>query len=166
MDFTPFDPNAERTETERNLPHWPQEAATYFVTFRLADSLPQSVAEAWREEREQWLRAAGLREASEVRTLPIARREEYRRLFSTRLEEWLDAGKGECWLRDPRCSAAVADALRHFDGERYVLGPFVVMPNHVHALVQPVNGHDLPGILHSWKGFTAHRINEIVARAG
>ena len=53
----------------------------------------------------------------------------------------------------------MADALRHFDGERYHLEAFVVMPNHVHVLVQLKPGHSLSEILHSWKSFAVHQIN-------
>ncbi len=166
MEFTPFDPTAERTERERNLPHWRQDEATYFVTFRLADSLPQSEVAVWRKERERWFRSVGLGGAKELHKLPLTQRDEYRQLFSRRIEDWLDAGKGECWLRDPRCAEVVAGALQHFDGERYVLGPFVVMPNHVHVLVRPKDGYDLSNVLHSWKSFTAHHINELLGRSG
>lgn len=40
-------------------------------------------------------------------------------------------------LEDPANAKIVADALRHFDGERYELASFVVMPNHVHVLFRP-----------------------------
>jgi type I restriction enzyme R subunit len=54
----------------------------------------------------------------------------------------------------------VEGALRHFDGDRYQLGEFVVMPNHVHAPATPFGEHELSDILHSWKSFTAHAINK------
>jgi REP element-mobilizing transposase RayT len=60
----------------------------------------------------------------------------------------------------------VADALRHFDGERYRLVAWCVMPNHVHAVVQPAAGHVLEEIVHSWKSFTAHQANKLLGRTG
>jgi carbamoyl-phosphate synthase large subunit len=57
----------------------------------------------------------------------------------------------------------VASALKHFQGTRYLLDAFVVMPNHVHALLLPLNGHSLSEILHSWKSFTG---KELKRRAG
>ena len=56
--------------------------------------------------------------------------------------------------------------LRHFDGDRYVLGEHVVMPNHVHAIVSPVPGVALSDILHSWKSYSAKRINQMTGRSG
>jgi REP element-mobilizing transposase RayT len=96
----------------------------------------------------------------------VEQKAEYHEKFTERFHQWLDAGMGECWLRRPEISAAVEEALRHFDGERYVLGHYVVMPNHVHAVVRPVQGHLLKEILHSWKSFTAHKLNEILGRKG
>jgi type I restriction enzyme R subunit len=60
----------------------------------------------------------------------------------------------------------VADALGHFDGKRYQVASFVVMPNHVHVLFRPLGGHALPDIVKSWKGFTAREINKRLSRTG
>ena len=65
---------------------------------------------------------------------------ELRRLHSKTGRPLLDAGHGECWLRRAEIAAIVADALEHFDGERYRLLAWCVMPNHVHAVVQPLAG--------------------------
>ncbi|PYK67542.1 MAG: hypothetical protein DME45_10010 [Verrucomicrobia bacterium] len=51
-----FDPYGEVNVARRRLPHWQQPGAAYFITFRLADSLPQSRLRQWREERAIWLR--------------------------------------------------------------------------------------------------------------
>ena len=48
-------------------------------------------------------------------------------------------------LKDPANAKIVADALRHFDGERYEMASFVVMPNHVHVLFRPLGDHALGG---------------------
>jgi len=63
-------------------------------------------------------------------------------------------------------SALVEDALHHFDGSRYVLDAYAVMPNHVHVLMKPLNPCGLPRILHSWKSFSAHRANLMLGRQG
>lgn len=91
---------------------------------------------------------------------------EYHERFSARIDRWLDAGHGECLLRPAFCSHLVATALRHFDETRYKLGPFVVMPNHVHVLFQCFPAWPLPGIVHSWKSFTAKAINRHLGRSG
>ena len=78
----------------------------------------------------------------------------------------LHAGSGACVLRDPQNADVVRGALRHFDGERYALDEFVVMPNHVHVLVKPLAGNGLADILHSWKSYTANQLNRRLGRTG
>lgn len=142
-----------------NLPHWRQDGVTYFVTFRLADSVPQQKLRLWRAARDRWLsRHPAPRSAEE--------NAEYFDRFSARMEAWLDRGYGECLLRRPACAVIVAKTLCFFDGERYALGPFTVAPNHVHVLVTPKTGHSLDRILHSWKSYSAKAINHQLRRAG
>jgi len=69
-------------------------------------------------------------------------------------------------LKDPENSRIAADTLRHFDGERYELASFVVMPNHVHVLFRPLGKHVLAGIVKSWKGFSAREINKRIGKTG
>ena len=142
-----------------DLPHWRQEGVTYFVTFRTVDSLPQEKLKQWQLEKERWLHE---------HTEPYdgkAKREFYEK-FPERLQHWLDQGYGECVLKDQDCKKIVEEALRHFDGQRYDLDEFVVMPNHIHVLVTPKAGHELSEILHSWKSFTATEINKRIGRSG
>jgi REP element-mobilizing transposase RayT len=63
-------------------------------------------------------------------------------------------------------AALVAGALRHFEGIRYRLFAWCVMPNHVHTVVQPLSGYDFPCIVHSWKSFTAKEANRVIGRTG
>jgi D-tyrosyl-tRNA(Tyr) deacylase len=158
--FIPFDSSAVISKQGGgNLPHWQQDGRTYFVTFRLADSLPQEKLRLWMLERDQWLK-----QHPEPRT--TSEREEFEERFTEALQKWLDAGYGECWLKDSKIAALVAKALRHFDHDRYLLGEFVIMPNHVHVLVTPVGKYELPDILHSLKSYTAHEINQAIGRTG
>ena len=83
-----------------------------------------------------------------------------------RVEEYLDAGHGACWLRRPDMAALVEGALRHSDGERYRLLAWCVMPNHVHALIETREGFPLADVLHSWKSFTSKEANKMVGRTG
>jgi REP element-mobilizing transposase RayT len=155
-----FHPSTEIDIHTGDLPHWEQGAVWYFVTFRLADSLPQSVVNELKEERERW------KQSHEQDNLTPAQLAEYHRLFSGRYEALLNAGSGSCVLRDPAIAKVVDDALRHFDGQRYELDEYVIMPNHVHVLVKPRPGHRLVDILHSWKSFTANLINKRLGKTG
>src|SRR5688500_4123631 len=82
------------------------------------------------------------------------------------LEHWLDAGSGSCVLRRPDCAALVVEALQHFEGTRYEQISWVIMPNHVHVLFVLKHGHALERVLHSWKLFSARRINQIIGANG
>ena len=157
--FGGFDKYAPIAMTKRHLPHWEQRGATYFVTFRLADSIASDVLTQWREERARWL---------EVHPQPwdwkTAR--EYMRRFDEEREQWLDQGHGSCLLRDKRVQKIIVENLNRFDRERYVIDAFVVMPNHVHVIVKPLRSNSVTTILHSWKSYTSNRINELLNRKG
>ena len=157
--FRGFDPHGEVVQRRRNLPHREQPGGTYFVTFRLGDSVPQPLLVQWREEQKNWLK-------HHPKPWNWKTEHEHKRRFVEDREDWLDRGHGSCLLRDSRAGQIVADALRHFNFKRYVLDAFVVMPNHVHVLVQPTAGHSLADIVHSWKSFTASAINRALDRNG
>src|SRR5437773_1347543 len=157
--FRGLDEDGDIKIARRHLPHWEQEGATYFVTLRLADSIPNTLLTEWHDELQTWLKF-------HPRPWDHKTAKEYERRFVDGPEKWLDRGHGECHLRNQRLAAIVANALRHFDRERYRLDAFVVMPNHVHVLVQPKSGHSLSEILHSWKSFSAHSINKALHRKG
>ena len=154
-----FNPNAQVAVTKNHLPHWQQGAVWVFVTWRLGDSLPKVKLDQWKTEREVWLKYHP--EPWDEKT-----EAEYHERFSHQIDDWLDQGSGSCVLKDPACAKIVADALRHFDGHRYELASFVVMPNHVHVLFRPLGAHALPEIVKSWKGFTAREINKRIGKAG
>jgi carbamoylphosphate synthase large subunit/REP element-mobilizing transposase RayT len=157
--FRGLDADRDIRRSRRNLPHWEQDGTTYFVTFRLADAVPAELAAEWREELQTWRQFHP--EPWDTKTA-----HDYQKRFFHDREQWLDQGHGTCTLRNPAVSESVAEALRHFDGERYHLDVFVVMPNHVHALVQPLPGYSLKDITRSWKSFTAREINKRVGRSG
>ena len=146
-------------KTRRRLPHWQQHSAIYYVTFRLADSLPQEKLDAWRQERDAWQLTHPTPWSDETW-------EEYNRLFSTRMEAWLDHSHGACVLAEPALRQEVEACLRHFDGERYHLHAFVIMPNHVHVLLEPLPGNRLDTILHGIKGVSARHCNEHLGKTG
>jgi REP element-mobilizing transposase RayT len=66
----------------------------------------------------------------------------------------------------PEERTIVANALKFFDGKRYLLAVYVVMDDHVHVVVLPLPGHELDEILHSWKSFTANEINKLRKQTG
>jgi len=90
--FREFNEHAPVDISHLNLPHWTQDGATYFVTFRLGDSVPVSLLRESARERETWLELNRPPWSKEV----VA---EYRGRFAAREDHWLDQGHGECVLR-------------------------------------------------------------------
>lgn len=146
-------------KTRNRLPHWQQDGASYFHTFRLADSLPESILAPWRKEREAWLR---------IHPQPWDDRveREYHQRFSSAIDRHLDAGHGDCVLRDPANSVHLEHALKHFDGDRYLLHAWVIMPNHAHILVSLAEGTDLGKTIASWKRYSSNQIQQSLGTSG
>lgn len=146
---------------EKHLPHWRQKGATYFVTFRLADSLPQAKLQELEALKADWARRH--------RSFPIEDdREGLAREVMRRIEAWLDQGLGDCVLRTPGVSEILADVMLQDDGQLQELGCYVLMPNHIHAVVRPMApaNSSLEDILQRWKGRSSFRINRHLKRNG
>lgn len=142
-----------RIRSRGYLPHWEAENEIYFVTFRLHDSLPASLFEPPTFESNR----LALRDSADTPSkLPK----------SSKLARHLDAGHGACYLKDPRVAAIVARALRQFDGDRYDLLAWCIMPNHVHVVIHLLDGRDLSRVLHSWKSYSSSRANQVLGRGG
>ena len=171
--FRPFNPLEPVRIYRRSMPHWRQEGATYFVTFRQADSVPKVVLDEWKHQRLLWLETHGLEGSlsddewvEKYQRIGSVERRAFERAQAKLLHVELDRHHGSCVLRDAESANIVADAFRHFDGERFECGDFVVMPNHVHWLVRPFPGFELEEILQSVKRFTATRINAAQGKTG
>src|SRR6266571_6630773 len=83
-------------------------------------------------------------------------------LSNKKVEEYLDRGSGTCFMRDPAVAGLVADAIRYFDGKRYRLLSWCVMPNHVHVDLRLFPGQKLARTMHSLKSYTANGANRIL----
>jgi REP element-mobilizing transposase RayT len=120
------------------LPHFDSQDTVQFVTFRLGDSLPAQIAAQ-----------LSIRDKPQSST-----------------EEMLDRGLGACWLRRPEVARLVEEALLVFDGQRYRLLAWTIMPNHVHVLISIMPAVQLGQIVGSWKRFTAREANLLLRRTG
>ncbi len=145
----------------RNLPHWRQTGATYFVTFRQADSIPVECIKLLQRLREEWMLKNSPPYTGEAL-------DHLSHILFVRTEYWLDQGMGSCLLQDHRISQLVDESLKHFHQIRYELGASVVMSNHVHCILRPFTASsvDLEDILGSCKAFTARKINSFSAQSG
>jgi REP element-mobilizing transposase RayT len=141
-----FKPKLSRDDfgwyNKRRLPHLDADVYSQFVTFRLSDSMPEEVLERWRKE--------GMGDAA----------------FRKRIEHYLDAGYGECWLDRPDVAKIVREALYFHHNKNYFLDSWVLMPNHAHILFTPLAGVHLPVLMHSIKSYSAQMANKILGRQG
>ena len=144
------------------LPHWEVHEGTYFVTFRLADSLPESFMQPLKAKRRKM--------ESQVRVRGLALTPEVKRKISARLnlhvEKALDSCHGACVLRDHSNAEIVAATLHFFDGERCHLYSWCIMPNHVHVVFRLLGEHKLADLIKSWKVFSAKEINKLLSGSG
>jgi len=145
---TPPDPKAAKLgfrgwHSRGYLPHFDAPGVTQMLNYRLDDALPVS-------RRHEWSAILHIEDDLKRRA---------------KLEAYLDRGHGRCELGDPRAAAVVEENWLHFDGQLYRLLAWVVMPNHVHLLVE-IWQTPLSELVKDWKGYTARRINRTVGRRG
>ncbi|MCW5554035.1 MAG: transposase [Verrucomicrobiae bacterium] len=145
---TPPDPEATKLgfrgwHSRGYLPHFDLPGLVQFINYRLDDAMPAALRHEWAtlleidDELKRW----------------------------TKIEDYLDRGRGSCLLRDARAAAIVEENWLHLDGQEYRLLAWVVMPNHVHLLVE-IWQTPQAELIQNWKGFTARRINRLLGRRG
>ncbi len=165
-----FDPKAELGISEHYRPHWSQTGAIVFITMRTHDSIPIEVLNRWDREKQEWLQRRGFgmntHWSKSLPLLDVKARNEFNKEFGRQKENFLDSCHGRCLLGQPAFTQIVADALMHFDGERYRMGDFVVMPNHVHFLAAFSSADSLVKQCDSWMHFTAFKINQELGEKG
>lgn len=166
MAFQPFNPEGKIKIHEMRLPHWRQWGATYFVTSRLADSVPKTVADEWKRARELWLRSHGLAGDLNADEIPDPFRQHYHREFTAKFHQLLDSGHGECVFAQMECRDILQEKFCREHDATCRLDCWVIMPNHFHALIEPMPGVTLGSIIKKWKGGSAFEINRILGRAG
>jgi REP element-mobilizing transposase RayT len=152
------------------LPHWKIDGGIYAVTFRLADSLPTEVLNRYREARDlisEKIEILSKLDSSRSQLDDLlSLREELNHLETSIIEPALNQGHGTCLFKNEQNAELLANALKHFDGTRYDLLAWCIMPNHVHVIHKPAKGEELDKILHSWKSYTSHEINKLNGTSG
>ena len=128
------------------LPHFDGGEITQFLTYRLADSLPQKILSHFQIQVEQEI---------------ITDRE-----MLINIEKYLDQGIGACYLKQKEIAHIIEENLLHFADVKYKLYAWVIMPNHVHLLLRPKEGYSLSEIVHSCKSYTSNKANRMLNRTG
>ena len=145
-----------------HLPHWEADSVIYHVSFRLADSIPESLIRRWIYERNSILEIAN-RENRQL-TEEEVKRLQY--LYSDNIEKYLDAGYGSCLLKEDAVAQIVKGSLEYYNGQKYLLHAWSIMPNHVHTIFEMLGNTPQREVLKAWKSFTAHAINKALNRKG
>jgi putative transposase len=124
------------------LPHFDAPNVTQFITFQLHDSFP-------------------VKRRAELETILKEPDSAKRR----KLEIWLDRGYGECQLRQPDAAELTERILLEGDGRQYQMQAWVIMPNHIHLVVD-VWDVPLVKLVNGWKGKSAREANKLLGRRG
>jgi type I restriction enzyme R subunit len=170
--FVPFDEQKAVRIYQRILPHWRQDGCTYFVTFRLNDSIPDNVKKEWEYEQQAWLAARGIhydgprgKWRGALERLSYDEQFRFRQHFNRQVQNCLDRGLGHCWLRRSECVAIARRLMLLDDVTQHQCGDFIVMPNHIHWLLVP-SRTELELVLKRVKAASAVEINRLLDRRG
>jgi REP element-mobilizing transposase RayT len=147
---------------QRNLPHYQPAGGEFFVTFRLANSLPQKIIQSLKQEFKESIKAEG-----------EENRNHLNKLYFGKFDSLLDHSEsGEKWLENDEIAKIIANKIHDFDDDKYVLICFCIMPNHVHLLFKILkrdkarSTYPVTNILRLIKGSTARKANKILGRSG
>jgi REP element-mobilizing transposase RayT len=160
-----FDPSKALSIHYKHLPHWRQDGVTYFITSRLADSIPKERMEQWKANRDLWLENHGVQSLAEVSKLPTVTRNEFHQRFTKQWHDWLDAGAGSCRLREKPTRDLLTQELAA-ESETTTLDAWVVMPNHFHCLLWCQKGPELGRWTKRVKGKSARLMNDSKGQQG
>lgn len=165
-----------KTFYRRRLPHYQPPHATFFVTFRLAGSLPKDVIERLKRERENIEKMLSKKLGTKDVKEKLRR---IRALYFGKFDNLLDGAPGNRWLADPRVADIVSEAIQFRNGRDYDLMAYCVMSNHVHLVVSLArtshsrddldtnkDGAPLYRIMQQLKSFTAIKANKLLGRSG
>lgn len=172
-DFRGFDPDSPLARDfdayQRHLPHWRAPGCSYFLTFRLRDSLPDPVVAAMRADAKAWqqrLAHAAYQHHSKLPPEEWQAWQDFQQVQLRRLELLLDEGRGECLLRLPEHQQSLVEALHHFESVRCEMQAYAIMPNHAHVLYRPLGEHTVENLARSWKRHSSDRVHRRLGRAG
>ena len=156
-----FNREAETLQTHGNLPHWSQDAKLYFITFRLSDSMPAYVLERIQngnEWRQQVIALHGY--------IPEEHSAKFEMDKHNQMMHYLDAGHGCCWLRNPAVRKILEKCISRLDNAESKVHCYVIMPNHVHIIIETTNEASATKLIGTIKSVSSHLINKYLGRKG
>ena len=137
-----------------HLPHISERQKLYAVTFRLHDSMPQEIVKAYIDRYESEFGKDELFKSKREAML-------YKKMM-----EYMDAGHGECLLKNKDVRHIVEDAFNYINNRMVIIHAYVIMPNHVHMVFETLNDISIQRVMHSLKRYTALEINRLLKRKG
>lgn len=142
---------------KRNLPHIYIPERTYFITFRLIDSLP-------------YKKIYELKNSIDFKTISKSKAEKYNndKKFFAKYDELLNKGNyGRCYLRNGKAAEIVISTINYLKENDYDLITYCIMPNHVHLVLSlKQNSRNVDKIMQSLKRYSARQINKLLKRSG
>ena len=144
----------------RKLPHWQPPEETFFLTYRLAGSIPQAIIEQLRHDY--------LKAKLDPDNQTLDKREEVRRNHFLAFENELDNNLNEpYWLKDDRIATITMESLFFNDSKLYTLLASCIMSNHVHIMIRLLPAAPpLSVVMQNHKKFTAVQSNRVLQRSG
>lgn len=143
---------SEKHFHRRNLPHLYFSEGIYFITFRLADSIPSS-------------KILEIKTAFENEELKDD--ESFKRLLK-KYDDLLDSGLyGNKHLANPKVAEICKHTLHYPDKKEYNLICYCIIPNHIHLVFELLNkNRGVSKIMQSIKRISARKSNLVLNRTG
>ena len=167
-----------KTFYRRNLPHIQPIGASFFVTFRLHNSIPRIKILELKKQYEQRIDFIQTGKNKNIKDLI----HDERKRFFVQYDNLLDScNNGPTYLNQPEVAEIVKEQLHLFDNDMYELIAYSIMPNHVHILIdtaiqippaqdfttwEAVNFQPLDKIMKRIKGATGRYANLYLKRTG
>lgn len=151
----------------RKLPHYQPAEAIFFVTFRLAGSIPVEIIRRLRENHDLVNKGIlGRSDLTEREQRELAYAEQ-KRLFAA-TDGFLDTNpNAPYWLKEKDVAEIVMESIQYRDGKQYDLHAFTVMPNHVHMMMTLLpDAPVLYKVMQDLKKFTGLHSNRKLGRNG
>lgn len=169
-----------KIEYRRKLPHKYYLGAMFFITWNLEGAIPEEVRLRLEKEHAERKRRINsnldLSSDEKSAALDLARS-----IWIQGYDDALDElhASSPTWLKQPEIAKIVVDRLHEYDGLYYRLGTYVVMPNHVHCLldfsiqlpnddreISDANYKQVHKVINLIKGGTARWCNQTLHRSG
>jgi len=139
----------------------------FFISYRLAFSIPANILELLSNYKTSMLHTLSAKQENKLRKNGFTYNFDLFKKTDSYLDDSLNSPN---WLENQRIADIIIDSLIYNNDKLYKLHYCIIMPNHVHLVVQPLkNGYEyfsLAKIMKEHKSFTARQSNKLLQRSG